>query len=113
MLFRIIKIYRMSKAGIENPENFAADEAGGFLLGLILVPVLGALIFLLFLGALAFSHFWGGPYAVAKVFFFFLLIPYAVFAGIIITTVRIVKKMTKAAVEKGKDTPHVTLEEIN
>jgi hypothetical protein len=102
----------MSRSGIADPEGFAADEVSGFLVGAVLIPIVIALGFLAFLGALAFSTFLGGPYAIAKVFFFFLLIPYGVFGGLFFFILKFARTLSKTAVKQGRETIKVTVEEV-
>ncbi len=112
MLFRILKIYSLSKQGITDPESVLADEISGFLIGTILIPVFAAIGFLIFLGALAFSHFWGGPYLIAKFFFFFLLIPYFAFGTMLFYVLRFIRQASKSVVRQGKEILEVTVEEV-
>lgn len=112
MFFRVFKIYKMSQQGITDPEGFAADEVGGFLLGTVLVPLFVALGFLVFLGALAFSAFWGGPYVAAKILFFLLLIPYMIFGTLFFFIFRFARNLSKTVVRSGRETIKVTVDEI-
>lgn len=103
----------MSQQGITDPEGFVADETSGFLLGALLVPVVFALIFIIFMGAMAFSSFLGGPYLAAKIIFFILLVPYTIFGILIAALIAFVRKISRNMVQKGRETIQVTVEELN
>lgn len=102
----------MSRIGIADPESFAADEASGFLVGTIIIPIIAALSFLIFMGALAFSGFLGGPYIIAKVLFFILLVPYAFFGILLFFLVGFVRTLSRNAVRNSKKMLHVDVTEL-
>lgn len=112
MFFRAIKIYRMGKEGIKDPANFAANEAGSFVLGAFMFPLLATIGFIVFLGFLAFSTFLGGPYIIAKILFFLILIPYLGALSLILFLRKVVQSVSKTVVQKGRETIHVEATEI-
>lgn len=112
MIFRAFKIYRMGKQGIKDPAGFVADEAGGFVLGAFLLPLILTIAFIIFLGALAFSSFLGGPYLIAKILFFLILIPYLGALSLILFLRKVAQNVSHTVVNKGRETLHVKATEV-
>lgn len=68
----------MAQEGLNNPEAFAEDQAKEALIGALILPVIVVLGFLAFLFVLAYTGILGGPYGVAKFFFWIVTIIYVV-----------------------------------
>jgi len=73
MLFQIIKMRKMVKEGKENPGEFASSSVSDFITGILITPIIITLIVLVILFLLSFTAVFGGPFGIAKFFFFVIL----------------------------------------
>jgi ABC-type uncharacterized transport system fused permease/ATPase subunit len=78
MLFRIIKMTKQAHEASRDPEGFAFKQATSAILGALIPTIITLLAFLGFLFALSYTSFWGGPYGLARFFFWFLVFIYGI-----------------------------------
>lgn len=95
MLFTIIKVGLKGRSFRNNPNNFAQEAVMETGLSLILLPVITAVIILVLLFILSFTHLLGGPYGLAKVFFWFFAIGYAVISLPVYFFYKTIKKASR------------------
>jgi ABC-type uncharacterized transport system fused permease/ATPase subunit len=66
----------MVKEGVENPERFAKNQVKEAVIGALIIPLAILIVFLVFLFILSYTHVLGGPYGLARFFFWILIIIY-------------------------------------
>jgi hypothetical protein len=76
MLFRIIDITQKARKGTQDPKGFMREQIQGALFEIVIGPILGLILFLGLLFVLSYTHVLGGPYGLARFFFWFLTIVY-------------------------------------
>ena len=76
MIFKAIKIVREARDSSEDPNRFVKKQIQGALFELIIGPVIVLLAFLGFLFMLAYTNVLGGPYGLARFFFWFIFFVY-------------------------------------
>ncbi len=92
----------MVREGIKDPEAFAESEARGAFIAALIPPVLIALGFLAVLFILGYTALWGGPYGVAKFFFWCCAIIYTVVGYTFYKVVTTLKRAVQAGRERMK-----------
>ncbi len=102
-LFNLFTKYRSIKQGVYKPEEFAQEQAVGALLGAFLVPVLILIGFFVLIVLLAFTSVLGGPYTIAKVFFWFLFVIYFSVGYLISIIIKTIRKGTRASVSRVRE----------
>ncbi len=100
MLFKILKIRKMVREGTENPSGFAGEQAGELLWGFLAIPIIIAVAVLILLSIFSFTHVWGGPFLLAKIFFWIILCGTCLFIYIVRKGISAVKKMTTKATDE-------------
>ena len=99
MIFQIFKIRKMVREGAENPGKFAGGQAGEFLVGLFIVPIIIAVIVLALLFLLSFTTVLGGPFGLAKFFFFIVLFGTLSLGSVAWKLSQITKRLTRKVVD--------------
>ncbi|MBP6884718.1 MAG: hypothetical protein KBC17_02745 [Candidatus Pacebacteria bacterium] len=97
MIFTIIRVGLKGKSFYNDPKNFAEGAVKETALSFLVLPIISALIFLALLFILSFTHLLGGPYWLAKVFFWVLIFGYTILAIPIYAFYRIVKGASRQA----------------
>lgn len=69
MLFKIFRIKKMITQGMRDPGGLAGEEAAGALTALLILPGIGALIWLALMFILGFTPLLGGPFGFFKFVF--------------------------------------------
>lgn len=89
----------MIKEGKENPGKFAGNQAGDLLMGMFIMPIISAMVFLGGFFVLGFTTILGGPYSLVK-FLFYILLIFVFFLSLIFRKVYLLlKKSTKSTVD--------------
>ena len=99
MIFRILEIRKMAKEATEDPGKFAGSQAGGWFVGMLIVPSLFVLFFLSIFFIFGFTTFLGGPYLFFKLLFFFSILIILCVVLFLIKIYKIIKALTKTAVD--------------
>ena len=99
MIFQIFKIRKMMREGTENPANFAAGQAGEFLVSLFIIPFIISIVILVLLFILSFTTIIGGPFGIAKFFFFVVLFGTLAFGLLLWKLSKIAKHITRKTVQ--------------
>lgn len=113
MLFRILQFRNMAKEGLNDPKGFAKGQAKEAIIGALMVPVIGLILFLALLFVLSYTQLLGGPYGVAKFFFWLLTIAYAIGGFVIYTIYSTIKKAVKNVKDEMKKNSRSTNETSN
>lgn len=95
----------MVREGKEDPGKLAGGEVGDLILGLAILPGIVTLTVLVLLFLLSFTTVLGGPFGLAKFFFWVILFGSVILGYTIVTLTRLARRMTKRAVD---DTVKVT-----
>lgn len=104
MLFKILHIKNMAQEAASNPQAFAEQQAKEAMIGAMIFPLVVFLGFLAFLFILAYTHLLGGPYGVAKFFFWIIGIIYATAGYVLYKIVTSLKRIVQKQREKMKET---------
>lgn len=102
-LFNLFTQYRSIKQGVHKPEEFVQEQLFGILFGALLVPALLFIGFFVLIVILAFTSVLGGPYVIAKIFFWFLAVVYFSIGYLIFMVIKTIKKGTRAGVSKVQE----------
>ena len=102
MLFRIIQLTKQGKEGSEDPMGFVSRQAKGAIIEALLIPILGLVAFLVFLFLLSYTHFLGGPYGIARFFFWLLVLVYGTAGYFFYTIYSSFKKVISESKKKMK-----------
>ena len=89
----------MAKEATEDPGKFAGSQAGGWFVGMLIAPSLFVLSFLVILFVFGFTTFLGGPYLFFKVLFFLSIFATVFVVLFLIKIYKIIKALTKTAVD--------------
>lgn len=100
MIFKILQIRSSLKEAQENPGKFASSQTRDALIGILIMPMLILIVGLVFLFALGFTHFLGGPYFFFKLIFFIGLLVSVVIGSVVYKLVSILGRATKKVVNK-------------
>ncbi len=96
MLFKILRIRSMAKQGINDPQGFVQDQAKeaaiDAAIGALIVPAIFLILFLALLFVLSYTHLLGGPYGIAKFFFWLLVMVYGLAALVLRAIYGIIKQ---------------------
>ena len=76
MLFRIIKTIHEAKNAGGDPSRYAKRSMRAIIFEMLMGPALTLVLFLVLLFSLAYTTFAGGPYDIARFFFWMLMIIY-------------------------------------
>lgn len=95
MLFRLLQYKNMAQEGFDNPKAFAKAQATDAIIGAMIVPILFLLGFLGFLFILSYTQLIGGPYGIAKFFFWFLVVVYGTVGYVVYKIFNAFKKALK------------------
>lgn len=104
MFFSIIKLSLRGRNAYNNPGEFVKDETKEMAFSFLIFPIVFAIIILAILFIFAFTHIWGGPFALAKIFFFILFIGYLILSIPIYLFYKLVSKASKRA---GQETNRI------
>ncbi len=108
-MFRLYSLYKMWKEGTSDPKGFAKGQVLDAILGALIVPVVALILFLAFLFILSYTHLLGGPYGVAK-FFFWLLAIFYTLAGLLIHAIYKAFKGAITRVSGSRETKSAKME---
>jgi hypothetical protein len=97
MLFTIIKTGLKGRSFYKDPKNFVSESVKETALSFLIFPIVVAILILAFLFVLSFTHLLGGPFLLAKFFFWILLIGYALVSVPIYLFYKLVKKASQKA----------------
>lgn len=97
MLFTIIKTGLQGRQFQKDPSGFVASGVKETALSILIIPVVIAIIILGLLFTLGFTELLGGPFGLAKFFFFILLIGYGLISIPIYFFYKLVKRASKKA----------------
>ena len=95
MIFEILQIRQKAKRASRDPHEFVKQEAIGALIGALIGPFIFLVLFLGFLFILAYTHLLGGPYGLARFFFWFLVIVYGTVGYLGYQMIALVKRAFK------------------
>lgn len=95
MLIEIIKVGFQGRKAYKHPGEFAGEAVTDVALSVLILPILGALALVVLLFLLSFTHLLGGPYFLAKVFFWLLIVGYAIIGLPIYLYYRLVRRISK------------------
>ena len=98
-LFKLFRSYRRGE-GKEGLTDFANDQAGDLLLAPFWIAILIIAPFLIISAIFAFFKLWGGPYGLAKFFFWLLTIVLVLVVWIMRSIISRSKKMIKKVSNK-------------
>jgi glucan phosphoethanolaminetransferase (alkaline phosphatase superfamily) len=99
MLFTIITTGLKGRSFAKNPGEFVKDGVKETALSFLIFPIVLAIVILAFLFILSFTHLLGGPYLLAKIFFWILFIGYAIASIPIYAFYKLIKKTSQEAGE--------------
>ena len=109
MIFQIFQITQKTRKASQDPEGFVQQQALGVLIGMLIGPFIFLLLFLVFLFLLSYTHLLGGPYGIARFFFWFLAIIYGTVGYLgykaVVTIKRVIsqqRKKMQTSQNKGK-----------
>jgi cell shape-determining protein MreC len=97
MLFQIIKAGFDGKSFSHDPKRFTEGVVKQTALSFLIAPVITAVLFLTLLFVLSFTHILGGPFWLARVFFWMLAIGYAFVSIPVYLFYKMVKRASKIA----------------
>lgn len=97
MLFTIIKTGLKGREFQKNPSSFVESGVKETALSILIIPAVIAILILILLFILSFTHLLGGPFGLAKFFFFILLIGYGLISIPIYLFYKLVKKASRKA----------------
>ncbi len=97
MLITILKIGFKGKSFYNNPKNFTEGAVKELGLSVLVGPVVFAILFFALLFVLSFTSLLGGPFLLAKIFFWFIVVCYAILAVPLFAFYKIVKSIGKQA----------------
>ena len=100
MIFQILKVRKMVKEGSENPGNFAGGQVADLLTGLFVVPIVIGVGVLILLFILSFTTLLGGPFGLAKFFFFVVLFGILSLGSFVWKLSKLAKRMTHKTVDE-------------
>ncbi len=92
----------MWKQGSTDPKGFAKGQVLDAIIGALIVPVLGLILFLGLLFILSYTHLLGGPYGIARFFFWLLLIVYTIGGLVIYSIYSAIRNAVTNAKERTK-----------
>ena len=99
MIFGLIKLFRSYNKGEgeKGVNEFAHEQLTDILLSPFWVTLIIIIPLAILAGALGFFHLWGGPYGIAKFFFWF----FAVMLALIVLAMRAILARSKKILKKG------------
>jgi hypothetical protein len=100
MIFQIFKIRSMARDAKTDPGGFVGGGVADAFVGMLITPLIVAIGVLVLLFLLSFTTVLGGPFGLAKFFFFVVLFGTYMLFSIIRKLSRVAKKVTKQAVDK-------------
>ena len=100
MLLKILHIRSTIKDIKTNPGNFAESQASDVIMGILILPIVIAILGLAFLFALAFTKFLGGPYLFFKIIFFIGLFTSSIIGFIIYKLTLVLSNTTKKVINE-------------
>ena len=95
----------MVREGADDPGEFAGTLIGDVIAGILIAPVIITITVLVILFLLSFTTILGGPFGIAKFFFFIIFFGTAILFSFLWKLSRIAKSITKQTVN---DTIEVT-----
>jgi len=98
MIFRVLQIRKMIREGKEDPGKFAGGQAGDLFMGLLLMPIISAVLLLGGLFILGYTPLLGGPFGFFKFFFWLSIFCVFFFFMILRKVYKMIKNTTKSAV---------------
>lgn len=100
MIFQIFKIRKMVREGTENPGKFAGGQASDLLVGLFIIPLIISIFVLVLLFLLSYTSVLGGPFGLAKFFFYIVLFGTITFCSLIYKLSKLAKVTTNKVVDE-------------
>ena len=99
MIFKVFKIKNMAKEAKENPGKFAGGQVGELFLGMLIIPSLLAVFFLVSFFILGYTSLLGGPFGFFKVLFIFSVFCILCLGYFLRKIYKMIKVVTKDVVE--------------
>ncbi|MCU0660324.1 MAG: hypothetical protein MUD00_01795 [Candidatus Pacebacteria bacterium] len=100
MLFAAFRIYKEIKEGVANPKDFAVEKAMDALKSFLILVSILALPVIIFLGVLGFSNWVVDASGIARFFFWFFSIIYAIWFLISRAMYKRIKRIAEKAAQK-------------
>jgi uncharacterized RDD family membrane protein YckC len=97
MLFTIIKVGLKGRSFYKNPQNFVEEGVTETALSFLILPAIFCFLFLVLLFVLGFTGLIGGPFLLAKIFFWIVLIISSIIAVPVYFFYKLVKKVSRKA----------------
>lgn len=98
----------MVKEGTENPERFAKNQAKDAVIGALIVPIVILILFLGFLFVLSYTQVLGGPYGIARFFFWLLVVIYGISGSALYFIGRAVKRVFSSGKSMSSHQPETS-----
>lgn len=99
MIFQILKIRKMVREGKEDPGKLAGGEVGDFIIGAAILPGIVTVGVLVLLFILSYTTLLGGPFGLAKFFFWVILFGTVILFYTLATIIRLARRLAKRAVD--------------
>lgn len=107
MLFQIIKVGVQGRKAYKHPGEFTGEAVRDVALSFVILPLLGAVALVVLLFLLSFTHVLGGPYFLAKIFFWILFVTCLLIGVPAYLYYRLVRRISKKV---GEQTDRVFVE---
>ena len=93
----------MAREGVNDPQGFAKGQIKDAIIGALVVPILMVLGFWVLLFILSFTGMLGGPYGLAKFFFWFVTIIYGIVGFVLLQIFSTLKRVASTTQKKYRD----------